>query len=42
MQHDERSAEVWMKKLITFVSLCEGERDLLESTKMDFMRLEMN
>ena len=34
-----RSAEIWMKKFTTFVSLWEGERDLLESTKMDFIRL---
>ena len=28
-----------MKKVTTFASLWEGKRDLLESTKMDFMRL---
>ncbi len=36
-QHDGRSARTWMKRdLTTFVSLWEGEKDLLESTKMDF------
>jgi len=36
-QHDGRSARTWMKRvLITFVSLWEGKKDLLESTKMDF------
>jgi hypothetical protein len=37
MQHDRRSAQTWMKRVLTtFVSLWEGEKDLLESTKMDF------
>jgi len=37
MQHDGRSARTWMKRVLTtFVSLWEGEKDLLESTKMDF------
>jgi len=36
-QHDGRSARTWMKRVLTtFVSLWEGEKDLLESTKMDF------
>jgi hypothetical protein len=39
MQHDGRRAEPWMKKVTTFASLWESKRDLLESTKMDFMRL---
>ena len=42
MQHDRK--ECWnlksgWKKFTTFASLWEGKRDLLESTKMDFMRL---
>ena len=40
--HDGRSARIWMKKLTTFVLLWEGKKDLLESTKMDVMRLIMN
>jgi len=37
MQHDRRSARTWMKRVFTtFLSLWEGEKDLLESTKMDF------
>ncbi len=37
MQHDGRSARTWMKRVFTiFVLLWEGEKDLLESTKMDF------
>ncbi len=36
-QHNGRSARTWMKRVLTtFVSLWEGEKDLLESTKMDF------
>ncbi len=36
-QHDGRSAWTWMKRVLTtFVSLWEGKKDLLESTKMDF------
>jgi len=36
-QHDGRSARTWMKRVLTtFVSLWEGKKDLLESTKMDF------
>ena len=36
-QHDGRSARTWMKRVLTtFVSLWEGEKDLLESTKIDF------
>jgi len=36
-QHDGRSARTWMKRVLTtFVLLWEGEKDLLESTKMDF------
>ena len=36
-QHDGRSAQTWMKRVLTtFVLLWEGEKDLLESTKMDF------
>ncbi len=37
-QHDGRSARTWMKRVLTtFVLLWEGEKDLLESTKMDFL-----
>jgi len=37
MQHNGRSARTWMKRVLTtFVSLWEGEKDLLESTKMNF------
>ena len=39
MQHNGRRAEPWMKKLLRFASLRGSKRDLLESTKMDFMRL---
>ncbi len=40
MQHDGRRAEPWMKKSYYVLRRCgEVERDLLESTKMDFMRL---
>ncbi len=36
-QHDGRSARTWMKRVLTtFVSLWEGKKDLLESTKIDF------
>jgi hypothetical protein len=36
-QHNGRSARTWMKRILTtFVLLWEGEKDLLESTKMDF------
>ncbi len=36
-QHDGRSVRTWMKRVLTtFVLLWEGEKDLLESTKMNF------
>jgi len=36
-QHNVRSSQTWMKRVLTtFLSLWEGEKDLLESTKMDF------
>ncbi len=37
MQHNAKECWLWMKKVNYFVSLWEGERDLLESTKMDFL-----
>ena len=43
MQHGGRSAQIRWKEFNYFSSLWwEGKRDLLESTKMDFMRLRMN
>ena len=36
-QHDGRSAQVWMKRvLLLFVVVMGGRKGLLESTKMDF------
>ncbi len=42
-QHDGKEcSDLDEKKFTTFMSLWKGEKDLLESTKMDFMRLRMN
>jgi hypothetical protein len=43
MQHDGKEcSDLDEKKFTIFMSLWEGKRDLLESTKMDFMKLRMN